>query len=510
MHKIKSVWQYRLTIILGLISVIIATPAAQAAQRSNSDFDVVILNGRVMDPETGFDDIANIGIKAGVITEISKLALTAGRVIDATGLVVGPGFIDLHAHMQTPQGQALQVRDGVTTALEQENGVYPIAPFYAERNGRSLINFGASVGHIGMRVKVKTGKDMGHAGTGSDRTGSILQLKHLWAEEPMDEKELAQALDLFRHELDAGGLGLGLATEYVPGTDRREVYEFMKVAADAKTPVFTHVRAAYHAGPGGLFEMMQEVIANTASAGGSLHVCHVTSKGLNDTTLILDAITGAHRHGMDITAEVYPYTAGSTMLGSALFNDGWKERWNATYGDIEWPATGERLTSETFYRYRQQHPAAYVVFHMIPSAALTEAIRHPLVMIASDGVNLSSGHGHPRGTGTYARVLGVHVREKSDLTLMDALRKMSLLPAERMAFVPAMQRKGRIQQGMDADITIFDPATVKDRATYRDPTQPSIGIIHVLVGGTPVVSDSMLQEDVFPGQGIKLTKHKDR
>ncbi|HEX7116049.1 MAG TPA: amidohydrolase family protein [Steroidobacter sp.] len=469
-------------------------------------YDVAIVNGRVMDPETGFDAVANVGIKDGVISTITTDSITGRHTINAKGLVVAPGFIDLHAHAQEPHGQGLQVRDGVTTALEQEAGAYPIAPFYAQREGRALINFGASVSHMGMRVRVKTGIEPERLAEGGTRTDEVLRLKQKWAESPMEEAELARLLDLFRSEVAAGGLGLGLATEYVPGTDRREVYELMKTAAEAKVPVFTHVRAAYHAGPGGLFEMVQEAIANTAATGGALHVCHVTSKGLNDTTLILDAISGARQQGMDITTEMYPYTAGSTMIGSALFNEGWRERWNSDYSDIEWPATGERLTEETFHRYRRESPSAFIVFHMIPQAALDAAIRHPLVMIASDGISLADGHGHPRGAGTYARVLGVHVRERGDLTLMEALRKMTLMPAQRMAFVPAMQRKGRVQEGMDADITIFDPATVKDRATYREPAQPSAGILHVLVGGTPVVANGQLRDGVFPGRGIRLER----
>lgn len=465
--------------------------------------DLVITGGRVMDPESGFDTIANVGIADGIIVEISEHALHGARTIDARGLVVAPGFIDLHAHAQNLDGQRLQVLDGVTTALEQENGVYPVQSFYAAREQRSRINFGASVGHQGIRIKLKTGIEMGHAGTNLDRADRVLRMKHRWAEEALSDEELNRAVGLFREGLGAGGLGLGLSTEYVPGADRREVYALMQAAASEGVPVFTHVRAANHSGPGGLLEMMQEVIANTAASGGKLHVCHVTSKGLNDTALILDAIAGAHAHGMDVTTEVYPYTAGSTLLGSALFNEGWQQRWGASFEDIEWPATGERLTAESFERLRRQQPATYVVFHMIPETAMNMAIQHPLAMIASDGVSLIDGHGHPRGAGTYARVLGVHVREKGHITLMEALRKMSLMPAQRMDFVPAMRRKGRLQPGMDADITLFDPDTVVDRATYRSPSEPSFGIVHVLVNGQLVVRDGQLLEQSLPGRPIR-------
>jgi N-acyl-D-aspartate/D-glutamate deacylase len=227
--------------------------------------------------------------------------------------------------------------------------------------------------------------------------------------------------------------------------------------------------------------MMQEVIANAAATGVPLHICHVTSKGLNDTAVILEVIAGARRNGLDITTEAYPYTAGSTAIGNALFNDGWQQRFGADFSDIEWPATGERLTAETFARYRQEQPSTSVIFHVIPESAMDFAIAHPLVMIASDGGAYVGGYGHPRGAGTNARVLGTYVRERKVLTLMDALRKMTLMPAQRLEkFAPVMRRKGRLQEGMDADITIFDPQTVTDRAGYGKPTLPSEGIPYVL------------------------------
>lgn len=485
--------------IVALAAAVLGTQAAAAQPH-----DVVIANGRVMDPESGRDEIAHVGIDDGRIVSISKHSLGGKRTIDATGLVVAPGFIDLHAHGQSLTAQDLQVRDGVTTALEQELGAYPISAFYSQREGRSRINFGASVSHQGIRAKIKTGVDAGHPSTNVAVMDSLLREKARWAEAAMSEAETARGLELFRDEVRAGGLGIGLATEYVPGTDRREAYLFMKEAAQLRVPVFTHVRMAHHAGVGGLFEMVQEVLANAAATGSALHVCHVTSKGLQDTALILDAISNARRNGMDVTTEAYPYTAGSTMLGSALFNEGWRERWNADYGDIEWPATGERLTEATFARYRADEPAAVVIFHMIPQVAMDLAIEHPAVMIASDGGAFINGRGHPRGAGTYARVLGHYVRERGSLPLMSALAKMTVMPARRLERIaPAMRRKGRLQEGMDADITIFNPATVIDRATYQEPAVPSAGIAYVLVGGVAVVVAGKLDEGVFPGRGVR-------
>lgn len=488
-----------------LISAVLLGWLATMGQAVSAEsYDVVIAGGRVLDPETNFDAVANVGIRDGVIVAISDQPMKGKQTIAARGLVVAPGFIDLHAHAQNNDGYSLQVRDGVTTALDQENGAYPIAQFYETRAGRSRINHGVAVSQQGLRAKLKTGLEMKHnASLPASEAKLFLQRKAEWAEAAADPNEIQTLLKLFEEQIAAGGLGLGLTPEYVPGADRREVFLLMQRAAELKVPVFTHVRGSHHAGPGGLFEMMQEVIANTAMTGGSLHVCHVTSKGLGDTSLILDALTAAQHNGMDVSTEAYPYTAGSTRIGSALFNEGWQQRWNSDYSAVEVPATGARLTADTFDQLRRSAPETYVIFHMIPDDALLAAMKHPMVMIASDGVPLLDGKGHPRGSGSYARVLGKYVREDRVLDLMTAVRKMTLLPANRMAFAPAMRKKGRVQVGMDADLTIFDPATVKDNATYQEPARPSTGIQHVLVGGVPVVAKGALVGDAYPGRGIR-------
>jgi dihydroorotase len=213
-------------------------------------------------------------------------------------------------------------------------------------------------------------------------------------------------------------------------------------------------------------------------------------------------IDGARARGLDITTELYPYTAASTYLQSALFEPGWQERFAIGFKDVQWAATGERLTEESFARYRAR--GGFVVIHMIPEDALRAALTHPTVMIGSDGVPLTNGGGHPRGVGTYARVLGRYVREEKLLDLMTALRKITVMPAERLQpFVPAMRRKGRLQLGADADLTVFDPARVIDRATYEQPAQYSEGIRHVIVGGTFVVRDEQIVPNVLPGKAIR-------
>ena len=292
---------------------------------------------------------------------------------------------------------------------------------------------------------------------------------------------------------------------YTPAAGREELLRVFELAARRKALAFIHMRSAGEVEPGGSIDALQEVLANVAATGASVHIVHIASMGLRQTPRLLAMIDGARARGLDVTTEVYPYTAASTYLQSALFEPGWQERFAIGFKDVQWAATGERLTEESFARYRAQ--GGFVVIHMIPEDALRAALTHPKVMVGSDGVPLTNGGGHPRGVGTYARVLGRYVREEKLLDLMTALRKISLMPAQRLEpFVPAMRRKGRIEVGADADLTVFDPARVIDRATYEKPAQFSEGIRHVIVGGTFVVRDEQLVPNATPGRAIRAPR----
>ncbi len=460
-----------------LFSLIVVAPAM--AQQ----YDIVISRGRVIDPETKLDAVRDVAVEGGKIVAVSAQPLHGRQVLDAHGLVVTAGFIDLHQHGQTPENYAFKARDGVTTALEMEIGTADVKAWYAQRTGKALINFGASVGHVPVRMAV-----MHDSGTFLPRDRAI--------NAQATPQQLDDIFSLLRRGLDEGALGIGMGIAYVPGATREEIFRVFQLAAERRMTMYVHLRSAGPVDPGGI-DALQEVLADAAATGASLHVVHITSTELRDTALALEMIHSAASHRVDVTTEAYPYTAGMTDIASAIFSEGWQQRnGGITYKDLQWAQTGERLTPESFARYRKQ--GGMVAIHSIPEEVVRMAMADPTVMIASDGI-LDHGKGHPRAAGTYARVLGRYVREQHVLSLMDALAKMSLMPANLLR----LSNKGRLQVGADADITIFDPTLVKDTATFENPAQYSIGIPDVMVNGIWVVKDSQLQQDVLPGKGIR-------
>jgi N-acyl-D-aspartate/D-glutamate deacylase len=371
--------------------------------------------------------------------------------------------------------------DGVTTALELEVGVSDVERWYAAREGSSLVNFGASAGHVPARMAA-----MGDTGGLLPRDAAVNRRA--------TEKERKATESIVRQGLEEGGLGVGMAIAYTPAATAEEILEIFYAAARAKRPVFVHIRG------GDLASSLQEVISSARLSGAALHIVHVNSSAHARTALALRTIEAARDQGIDVTTEAYPYTASMTEIQSAAYL-GWEQRPPEYFSRFLWPGTGERLTKESFARYRKQ--GGFVISFGNTEEMVRLAVAHPLVMIASDGI-IVNGTGHPRGAGTYARILGRYVRAEKVLTLMDAIRKSSLLPAQRLeAMVPQMRLKGRLRAGADADIVVFDPDTVIDKATYEKAGQYSEGFRHVLVDGTPVVRDGRLQEGVMPGRAIR-------
>jgi N-acyl-D-aspartate/D-glutamate deacylase len=448
-------------------------PGLLAAQT----YDIVLQNGRVMDPESGLDAVRSVGIAGNKIAAVSATPLRGKIEVDASKLVIAPGFIDLHQHSQTPEAYAFKAMDGVTTALELEVGASPISDWYAVREKKSLINFGASAGHIPARMAV-----MHDSGGLLPRDAAVNR--------PATPEEQKAILAAVQRGLDEGGLGMGMGITYTPTATPDEILNLFYLAAKFKRPVFVHMRSA-----GNVITSLQEVITDAAASGAPLHVVHINSHATGKTPEVLRLIDGVRARGLDVTTEAYPYIAGMTEIASARYND-WQTQPPEYFASMLWPPTGERLTRESFERYHRQ--GGFVAQFTNTEDMVRLAISHPLVMIASDGILE-----HPRNAGTYARVLGKYVREEKALSLMDAIRKSSLLPAQRLeAMSPQMRQKGRIKPGADADLSVFDPNSVIDKATFEKPAQYSEGIRYVLVGGTFVVREGKLQPEAHPGEGI--------
>jgi N-acyl-D-aspartate/D-glutamate deacylase len=488
-----------LSLSLSLSLSTLAMTARPAEAQRTGPLDVVIVGGRVLDPETNLDAVRTIGIRNGRIALITSGAGPAARdTVNARGLVVAPGFIELHSHGQDSTNYEYLARDGVTTALELELGTYPVAPWYAARQGHALINFGTAASHPGAR-RAMLDHDSSAAGDAViSHDGAFVRQ----VIEPARLPDLERRLDAALRE---GGLGIGMGINYTPAATREEIFHAFQVAARHHVPVFVHLRSSGLMEAAGGVAGVQEVLADAAATGAPLHVVHVTSMGLGATPTLLALIDGARARGMDVTTEAYPYIAGATYLQSAMFDSGFQSRLGISYNDILWPATGERLTAESFERYRKSGGLA--VIFMIPESAADQAYRDPHVMVASDGgFTIVNGKpvGHPRSAGTHARVLGRYARDRKVISLMDAVRKMTILPARRLEGVDAnMKHKGRLQVGADADITIFDAARVIDRATFEDPLQYSAGIVDVFVNGTRVVRDEKLVRGVSPGRAVR-------
>lgn len=486
---------------LSCLIVLIAASGFARDDKSTDSFDVVILHGRVMDPESGLDAVRNLGIKDGKIRALTTDALTGERTIDATGLVVAPGFIDLHEHGQEPRNYEFQAHDGVTTSLELEGGTDNVDGWYAKREGKSLINFGVSIGHIPVRSAVLTRSQKGKGPLDKDDAASM-QAEADAAHREATPEELKQMAERIERGFREGALAEGMGINYTPGASRPEILEMFRVAAKYNATVHVHLRYASLLEPQTGLAALEEVVAASAATGASLHAVHITSMGLKFTPQLIDLVAGAQKHGLDVTTECYPYTASSTSLESAIFDEGWQQRYGITYRDLQWAVTGERLTAETFAKYRKQ--GGVVVIHQIPPDAARAAVASPNVMIASDGMPITGPKIHPRGQGTFSRVLGYYVREQKALDLMTALRKMTLMPAQRLEKrAPVFKDKGRIRAGADADITVFDPDKVIDKATFEEPLQFSAGIPYVFVNGVAVVDQGKSVEHFFPGRAAR-------
>lgn len=502
---------------------------ATESSEQKGPYDIVILDGRVIDPETQLDATRNVGIKDGSIAIITQEAIEGEKVISAMGQVVTPGFIDLHAHGQNIGDYRMQAVQGVTTMLELESGVLPIQDWYEDQAKKNLpIHYGASAGWTFARIA-------SFSNTQPQATAAYFQNAQGdtdWKMNIATSDQLQEILSMVEEGLDQGALGIGINAGYAPGFGRKEFVALSELAQETGTATFNHVRYASNMEPKSSFEAIQELIANAALTGAHMHICHINSTSLKDIESTIGLIDSALENDINITVGAYPWGAASTVVGAAMFSgDGWRERMGSTAQNFQLGT--ERMTEAQLDDYQKNKPGTFITWHFLDEndpedlALLDRSVLHPNILIESDEMFWMTmdedghienyvGHdwplpdgafSHPRSNGSFTKILRIYVRERQLMTLSEAIRKMTLMPAQTMeGFVPQMRKKGRIQVGMDADIVVFDLNTVADVGTYEDPNHPSTGIQTVIVSGQVVVDQGELDLEAAPGKAIRRTQ----
>ncbi len=469
-----------------LCALLLGLPAALHGE----PYDLVIENGRVMDPDSGLDAIRHVGIMGDTIAAVSETPLAGATTIDAAGRVVAPGFIDLNIHNPDLETNRLRAFDGVTTAFEMEGGTIDLERWREEHESAGVIHYGIVVSYWDARVQVM----------GDPELEGVEQWKQVEGTKATPD-QIDAILKILDATLAEGALGIGIPLEYVPAATQAEMLEVFRVAAKHRAPAHIHIRSwGYDDKQIRSYGDLYEVIGAALVTGADIQVLHINSSYNDWTPIGLELITKAQARGLPVTTEMYPYAFGGCPSSAAYFDD-WE-----TYPDeyfstkLRLASTGEWLTREKFRALRELNQDVGLICYDNTEEMVRLAVQSPITMIASDG----GGAEHPRIAGTFSRVLGRYVREEGVLTLMDALRKMTIMPARHLEKrVPAMRRKGRLQPGADADVLVFDPDVVVDRSTVLEPLKPSYGMRHVLVAGVPVVRDGVFQDGAFPGRFIR-------
>ncbi|WP_066961693.1 amidohydrolase family protein [Microbulbifer sp. Q7] len=497
---------------LGLISVPLLTAHAFAEA-----YDIVIMNGRVMDPETGYDAVANVGIKDGVVTSITTKSIKGARNIDATGHVVAPGFIDLHSHGQDDFAFRLYARDGVTTPMDLEVGQYPIDQFYKYWEGKALLNYGATVSHAFARLKVLDGQNPGGRVLYEGSVTRAMDDGQQWKTKLYDPKDEPKILAAVEEGLKQGGIGIGFPIGYYTVVGSPEIMAVTGLAKKYNVPITSHVRYLSQIPPSG-FMGMTEMLTIARENDVPLLLHHIPSLCLGLTKECLDLIDAARSKGQKVVGEFYPYKYAGTYVDADYNKPGFEDRLGIKASDYKVTETGKALTDKEFDRLRKEAPDTQLLMYSMKDEYIKEALTRPGVIIGSDampyivdgGLNgdwdtqFGKGNGHARGAGAHARILRM-VRETKAIPLMEAISKMTYGPAQFLEeHVPQMKKRGRIQEGAVADITVFDPNSVTDNAgpEIGKNSLPSTGIPYVIVNGKVVVDDSKVQR-VAAGVAIR-------
>ncbi|MBD2654960.1 hydrolase [Synechocystis sp. FACHB-383] len=486
---------------------------------AKSPYDIVILNGRVMDPETNFDDIRNVGIKDGRIATITEDAISGQETIDATNHIVAPGFIDTHFHWTRPIGYKVALRDGVTTAMDLEAGVYGprVDEWYQMHQDHSQVNYGTASGHEFARSKVTMNlpdEDL------LDAPYSVVRSRGAgigWSDDVLELEQGNQMLTLIDEGLRQGALGVASTVGYFPGATAREMFEVQRVGANYGRPTSVHLR--YTPGtittePNGA----QEILSNAVALGAPAVINHYNNPGWQ---MVQELLVRLREQGHNVWGEIYPYAAGMTTINAAFVRpENWVDTLGHKYEDtMQDSLTGEFYTLEKYQQVLAKAPATQIVLYKMPPDDIPDWCRLPGVIYASDAMMMPMAwddaptwdmpyekipNTHPRLAGTHGTCF--RLARKHNIPLMQILAASSYNPAKYLGNtgLEAMQERGRLQEGMVADIVVLDPVKVTDNSTYAQGTLPTTGIPYVLVNGAIVVKDSEVLKDVNPGQPIRF------
>lgn len=434
--------------------------------------DILIRGGEFPDFKTACMKTGDIGIEAGKIVKIGDIQEEAEMVLEAGGKIVSPGFIDIHMHEENFKDEGYEYRIanmmlkmGVTTCLGGNCGVQyqSIRDFEEaiEKLGGAPVNYMMCTGYNYHRNKM-----------GVDRYGT-----------PTSEQK-RQIQESIKREIEAGAYGISFGIEYDPGISTDEILEALEPFNNS----YLFLSAHYRGDADEAESSVREMIYIAEKTGMRFQISHLSScSAMGQMKDVLEIINEAHEKNPKIDYDTYPYAAFSTMIGSAVFDEGCFERWGKDYDCIlitEGEHKGKRCDKELFEKLRKDSPNMLVVAFVMNEDEISMAISNKYGMIASDGI-LSMGQGHPRAAGTFPRVLGKYVREENAISLFEALKKMTFMPAERLELF----NKGRIEVGCDADICVFDKDTVLDGATFEDVSVSPKGIEAVIVRGKVAVSN---------------------
>jgi cytosine/adenosine deaminase-related metal-dependent hydrolase len=487
---------------------------------------LVISGGRVVDPASGMDAIADVALLDGKVVAIGTGLGGAERVIDATGLVVAPGFIDLHAHGQSVPADRMQAFDGVTTALDLEAGVLPVGAWYKRQAAAGrVLNYGAATNWAFARIGSMTGSN---EESSLEAFGRAMRDRR-WMDNIATDPEVAGILDRIARGLDEGGIGVGILNAYAPGAGVQELTAVCQLAADRNVPTFTHVAYMSRIDPESAAEAYIRLIGYAGATGCHMHICHFNSSSKTDIERCAALVSKAIAQGLPITLEAYPYGTGSTVMAAAFFADPqFIERNGMGYDTIQRVTDGHRFRDrEEVLAAQAEEPSSLVLWHVLDTETnphhrdlLDMAVLFPGGAIASDAMPWSMPDGssyigdawplpaeatsHPRSAGCFTRFMRHWVRERQAVSLMEGIAKCSLIPAQILeASTPAMAAKGRLQPGADADVVVFDYEALTDKAEFTAMNRPAEGVRHLIVSGHPLIADGVLDEAARPGKPVR-------